>query len=156
MQFAGVDSSSPPVIDIPRQCMELLDLEKPTPDACAEPRLGQVAEQEFGLEDAAQVPIGAVETVLGAEAYQPFQGHRDCDVACLERGVELTHAVPLLGNLLSVDGLVGAADQRCKRTVVAVGIDAVDALVLDSSDARSFTRRHNLQVFLPATQTLEN
>ena len=43
MQFAGVDSSSPPVIDIPRQCMELLDLEKPTPDACAEPRLGQVA-----------------------------------------------------------------------------------------------------------------
>ena len=30
MQFAGVDLSSPPVIDIPRQCMELLDLEKPT------------------------------------------------------------------------------------------------------------------------------
>ena len=47
MQFAGVDSSSPPVIDIPRQCMELLDLEKPAPDACAEPWLGQVAEQEF-------------------------------------------------------------------------------------------------------------
>jgi hypothetical protein len=45
MQFAGVDSSSPPVIDIPRQYMELLDLEKPAPDACAEPRLGQVAEQ---------------------------------------------------------------------------------------------------------------
>ena len=44
----------------------------------------------MGLEDAAQVPVGAVETVLGAEAYQPFQGHRDCDVACLERGVELT------------------------------------------------------------------
>jgi hypothetical protein len=33
MQFAGVDSSSPPVIDIPRQCMELLDLEKPASDA---------------------------------------------------------------------------------------------------------------------------
>jgi len=49
MQFAGVDPSSPPVIDIPRQCMELPDLEKPAPDACAEPRLGQVAEQEFGL-----------------------------------------------------------------------------------------------------------
>jgi len=29
-------------------------------DACAEPRLGQVAEQEFGLEDAAQVPVGEV------------------------------------------------------------------------------------------------
>jgi len=58
-------------------------------------------------------------------------------VACLERGVELTHAIPLLGDLLSVDGLVGAADQRCKRTIVAVRIDPVDALVLDSSDARA-------------------
>ena len=57
-------------------------------------------------------------------------------MAGLERGVELTHAVPLLGDLLGVDCLVGAADQRCKRTVVAVGIDPVDALVLDSSDAR--------------------
>ena len=58
-------------------------------------------------------------------------------MACLERGVELTHAVPLLGDLVSVDGLVGAADQRCKRTIVAVRIDPVDALVLDSSDARA-------------------
>jgi hypothetical protein len=40
--------------------MELLDLEKPAPDACAELRLGQAAEQELGLEDAAQVPVGAV------------------------------------------------------------------------------------------------
>ena len=58
-------------------------------------------------------------------------------MTCLERGVELTHAVPLLGDLLSVDGLVGAADQRCKQTIVVVVIDPVDALVLDSSDARA-------------------
>ena len=51
-----------------------------------------------------------------------------------ERGVELTHAVPVLGNLPGVDGLVCAADQRCERTVVAVGIDPVDALVLDSAE----------------------
>jgi len=49
----------------------------------------------------------------------------------------MTHAVPLLGDLLSVDGLVGAADQRCKQTIVVVVIDPVDALVLDSSDARA-------------------
>jgi hypothetical protein len=41
-------------------------------------------------------------------------------MAGLERGVELTHAVALLGDLLGVDGLVGAADQRCKRTVITV------------------------------------
>ena len=45
--------------------MELLDLEKPASDACAEPRLGQVAEQEFGLEDASEIAIGAVEVILG-------------------------------------------------------------------------------------------
>ena len=58
-------------------------------------------------------------------------------MAGLERSVELTHAVPLLGDLLGVDGLVGAGDQRSQRTVVGVGIDPVDALVLDSSDARA-------------------
>jgi len=55
----------------------------------------------------------------------------------LSRGVELTHSVPVLGHLLSVDGLIGASDQRCKRTVVAVGIDPGDTLVLDSADARA-------------------
>jgi hypothetical protein len=58
-------------------------------------------------------------------------------VAGLERGVELTHAFPVLGDPFGVDGLIGAPDQRCKRIVVAVGIDPVDALGLDSSDARA-------------------
>ena len=45
-------------------------------DACAEPRLGQVAEQEFGLEDAAQVPVGAVEVILGGARDEAPQGYR--------------------------------------------------------------------------------
>jgi hypothetical protein len=57
--------------------MELLDLEKPASDACAEPRLGQVvAEQEFGLEDAAQVSAGAVEVILGGAREEALQGYR--------------------------------------------------------------------------------
>ena len=58
-------------------------------------------------------------------------------MARFERGVELTHAVPLLGDLLGVDRLVGTTDQRCKRTVVAVGIDPEDALALAPTDARA-------------------
>lgn len=69
MQFAGVDSSSPPVIDIPRQCMELLDLEKPAPDACAEPRLGQVAEQEW--------PGCRTSAMLKPEGFQQMPAHAD-------------------------------------------------------------------------------
>jgi hypothetical protein len=46
----------------------------------------------------------------------------------LKRSVELTHAVPLVGDLLGVDGLIGAPDQRCKRTVVAVGTDPADVV----------------------------
>jgi len=38
-------------------------------------RLREVLEDELGLEDTPEIPIGAVETVLGAEAYQPIQGH---------------------------------------------------------------------------------
>jgi hypothetical protein len=53
-------------------------------------------------------------------------------VACLERGVELT-LVPTAGRSAQCRGLVGAADQRCKRTVVVVGIDPKDVLVLDSA-----------------------
>ena len=45
-------------------------------DACAEPRLGQVAEQEFGLEDAAQVPVRAVEVILGGARDEALQGYR--------------------------------------------------------------------------------
>ena len=42
----------------------------------AKPRLGQVAEQEFGLEDAAQVAVGAVEVILGGAREEALQGYR--------------------------------------------------------------------------------
>src|SRR5262249_4427479 len=57
------------------RCVELRDLEQAAPDAAAQLRLREVLEDELGLEDAPEVPIGAVEPVLGAEAYQSFQGH---------------------------------------------------------------------------------
>src|ERR1700730_6830383 len=74
-QLAGVNPAAPPVKDVPGQGVELLDLEQAAPDAAAQFRLRKVLEDELGLEDASEVPIGAVEPVLGAEAYQAFQGH---------------------------------------------------------------------------------
>lgn len=53
----------------------LPDLEQAAPDPAAQFRLREVLEDELGLEDAPEIPICAVETVLGAEAYQSFQGH---------------------------------------------------------------------------------
>jgi hypothetical protein len=55
--------------------VELLDLEQPAPDAAAQLWLREVLEDELGLEDAPEIPISAVEPILGAEAYQPFQGN---------------------------------------------------------------------------------
>ena len=82
--------------DIPRQCMELLDLEKPAPDACAEPRLGQVAEQEFGLEDAAQVAF-VVEKAVKHEsriAVGAFDWHAvEGSVIIREEGIEFESEV---------------------------------------------------------------
>ena len=54
--------------------MELLYLKQAAPDAAMQLRLQEVLEDELGLEDAPEVPIGAV-PVLDAEAYQSFQGH---------------------------------------------------------------------------------
>ena len=74
-QLAGIDPAASPVKDVSGQGMELLDLEQAAPDASAQFRLREVLEDELGLEDAPEIPIGAVEPVLGAEAYQAFQSH---------------------------------------------------------------------------------
>jgi hypothetical protein len=75
LQLAGVNPTSPPVEDISGQGVELLDLEQAAADAAAQLWLREVLEDELGLEDAPEIPIGAVEPILGAEAYQPFQGN---------------------------------------------------------------------------------
>jgi hypothetical protein len=74
-QLAGVNPTSPPVEDISGQGVELLDLEQAAADAAAQLWLREVLEDELGLEDAPEIPIGTVEPILGAEAYQPFQGN---------------------------------------------------------------------------------
>jgi hypothetical protein len=86
--------------------VELLDFEQAAPDPAAQFRLREVLKDELVLKIRPRSRLARLETVLGAET-------------CLERGVELTHAVPLLGKF-SIDGLVGAADQRCKRTAAVV------------------------------------
>ena len=49
--------------------------------------------------------------------------------------MRLAHAIPLLGDQVGIDGSVRAADQRRERTVFAVGINPVEALVLNAADA---------------------
>jgi len=64
-----------PEKDVPGEGVELLDLEQAAPDPAARFRLREVLEDELGLEDAPEIPIGVVEPVFGAEAYQAFHGH---------------------------------------------------------------------------------
>jgi len=44
--------------------VELLDLEQAAPDPAAQFRLREVLEDEFGLGDAPEIPIGAVDVAL--------------------------------------------------------------------------------------------
>jgi hypothetical protein len=53
-------------------------------------------------------------------------------VTRLKQCVKLAHAIPLLGDQLSIDEPVRAAGQRREWTVAAVGIDSVDALELNA------------------------
>jgi hypothetical protein len=56
-------------------------------------------------------------------------------VTRLKQCVRLAHAIPLLGDQLSIDGLVRAADQQRDWTLVAVAIDPADPSVLSAADA---------------------
>jgi len=61
--FAGVDRPPPPVIDVPRPSMQLFDLQQAPPNAGSQLRLGQIAQQELGLEDPAHVTIGPMQAI---------------------------------------------------------------------------------------------
>ena len=74
-QLAGVNPAPPPVEDVPGQGVELLDLEQAAPDAAAQLRFRQILQNEFGLEDAAELAIGTVKPILGTEGHQPLEGH---------------------------------------------------------------------------------
>jgi hypothetical protein len=65
VQFACVDPTSAAVIDVAGQGVQLLNLKQAFPDAGSQLCLGEVTEQELGLENPAQVSVGPVETVLG-------------------------------------------------------------------------------------------
>ena len=54
----------------------------------------------------------SLNAVVCLAAESAVEAAREADAAGLERGVELVHAVPVLGDLLGVDGLIGAPDQR--------------------------------------------
>jgi hypothetical protein len=59
----------------------------------------------------------------------------DAETPHLKRCVKLAHAIPLLGDQLGIDGPVRAADQRGEWTIVALGINAVDALMPNAANA---------------------
>ena len=56
-------------------------------------------------------------------------------MTALQRRIELPHPVPLLGDDLGVDRAVGPAHQAGQRPVVAPGVEAVEALLLEAADA---------------------
>src|SRR5205823_9266422 len=89
VQFAGVDPTPSAVIHIPGQRVQLLDLQQAPPNAGTQLRLGQVAKQELGFEDPAQIPIGPVEAVLGGAADESLEGDRGGRVTALQRRIKL-------------------------------------------------------------------
>jgi hypothetical protein len=53
----------------------LVNFEQPTPDAAPQRGLRHVLQDELGFEDPPQVPVGAVEAILGIKTGKPFQRH---------------------------------------------------------------------------------
>ena len=73
VDLSGADAASLPVVDGPRQGVELLDLEEAPPHLGSQFRLGHVQQHERGLQRAAELPVGGVEAVRGLEAVEPLR-----------------------------------------------------------------------------------
>ena len=117
--------------------MQLLDLQQPAPDAGPELWFGEVAQQKLRLEDPAQIPVGAVEAILGRASNQAFQRNGRGCVAAGQRTVELAHAFPLFLNGLRIYRTIGSRHQVRQDAIVAVAVNPVEPLVLDATDART-------------------
>ena len=140
VDLAGADAPPLPVVDGPRQGVELLDLEQAPPHLRPQLRLGHVLQHEFGLQRPAQLPVGGVEAVRGLEAVEPLQGARRRGVPGGERRVELADAVPLLGDEAEVHRAPAALEDRFEDAVVAARVGAVDPLAVEAADARAENR----------------
>ena len=53
--------------------MQLLDFQQPAPDAGPELRFREVAQQELCFENSSEIPVGAVEAILGRASNQALQ-----------------------------------------------------------------------------------
>lgn len=111
-QLAGVDAGTAAIEDISGERMHLLDLEQPATDPSSQLGLGHVVEDELGLQDPAQVAVRPVEAILGAAAREPTHSHGGRRVSALERGVEASHLVPLLGEVAFNTAAASSAWQR--------------------------------------------
>ena len=117
--------------------MQLLDLQQSAPDAGPELWFGEVAQQKLRLEDSTQIPVGAVETILGRASNQAFQCHGRGRVAGDERAVELAHALPLFLNDPYIYCAIGSRHQVRQDAVVTIAVNPVEPLVLDTTDAKA-------------------
>ena len=117
--------------------MQLFDLQQSAPGAGPELWFGEIAQQKLRLEDPAQIPVGAVETILGRASNQAFQCHGRGRVAGGQRAVELAHALPLFLNDPYIDCAIGSRHQVRQDAVVVIAVNPVEPLVLHAADART-------------------
>ena len=74
--------------------------------------------------------------VLATVANQALKSSGGSDMPLFQRGVEMPHTVPLLADPVKVNDVVFPFQKGGKRTVTPISIDAVDALFLNTTDAR--------------------
>jgi hypothetical protein len=68
--------------------------------------------------------------VLATVTNQAFESSRCRDVRALQRGIEVTHPIPLATDPVKMNNAVLPPQKWRKRTVISLGVDALDALLL--------------------------
>ena len=99
-------------------------------------RLGHLLEDELGLEDPAEIAVGAIKAVLRTEAGETSQGDRGGGVSGFKRGIETTEPIPLVGDPSCVDLPIRSAHEAPEGAVVT-RVDPVEPLLLEAPNPRA-------------------
>ena len=88
----------------------------------------------FGADNATQLTVGAVEVVFPSESVQASERRGSGGVPAFQRGMEMPHAVPLIGDPSCIQGTVFFFQEHGDRAIIFFRIDTKYCLFVQPLD----------------------
>src|SRR5215468_3263174 len=117
--------------------MQLFACEQPPADPPAEGGICEIVQDENRLEHPPELTHRTVKVVPWPTGEQPFEGNRRGRLAGRKGGEELTHAIPVRGDPIEMQGALFLTDERGERSIGLLRVDAVNPLAMQAPNTRA-------------------